>query len=144
MLLGALSAGTTTFSFLWRILNTDVAFVLIDLLSFLIRIWINDLTALTHSQSVSTSFFSLCPFSGIVLHLFHKKFEIAFPIYVLWLTIFWTLSKNFKELLIIYDAQIPRNDVRMTICEWWIVPITIRRLNFEAINAEVLQYTSII
>ena len=40
-------------------LKTDIAFVLIDLLSFPIRIWINDLIALTHSEKVLTSSFSL-------------------------------------------------------------------------------------
>ena len=63
MLLEALSAGPTTY-LLWIIdrvsvtpgsLNTYVVFVLIDLLSFLFRIWINDLTALTHFERVSTS-----------------------------------------------------------------------------------------
>jgi len=58
MLLGALSAVTTTY-LSWIVnrvsatsgsLNTDVAFVLIDLLSFPIRIWINVLTALKGYQ----------------------------------------------------------------------------------------------
>jgi hypothetical protein len=51
-------------------LNTDVTFVLIDLLSFLIRIWIYDLTALTHSESLSnSSFLVFHPFFGIVLQV---------------------------------------------------------------------------
>ena len=90
---------------------------------------------------MSTSYFLVCPFSGIVLHLFHKKFEFVFPIFWLWLTIFWT----FTEILIIYEAQIPHNDVASeNICEWGIVVRTMRMLSFEVINAEVLQYTSMI
>jgi len=39
-------------------LNIDVAFVLVDLSSYLILIGINDLTALAHSERVSLSSFS--------------------------------------------------------------------------------------
>jgi hypothetical protein len=67
--------------------------VLIDLLSFPIRIWLTDLTALTHSEMVSI--FSFCPFSGIVFHRVHQKFEFVFLIYGLWLTIFWTFKQGF-------------------------------------------------
>ena len=93
-------------------LNTDVTFVLIDLLSFLIRIWIYDLTALTHSESLSnSSFLVFHPFLGIILHRVHEKFEVVFPIYGLWLSIFWTFNKDFTEIVIVYDAQLPRNDM---------------------------------
>jgi hypothetical protein len=98
------------------------------------------------SKGVNLFFLSFCPFSGIVLHLFHKNFEFVFSILWLCLTIFWTFNKNFTEILIIYDVQIPRNDVASgTICEWWIVPRTIRKVfSFEVINAEVLQHMSMI
>lgn len=35
------------------------------------------------------------------------KFEVVFSIYEPWLTIFWTISKDFTEIFIVYDAQIP-------------------------------------
>ena len=103
-------------------LNTDVSFVLIDLLSFPIRIRINDPTTFTHSEGINLPFFSFCLFSDIVLHRVHQKFEVVFPIYGLWLTLFWTLSKDFTEIHIVYVAQIPHNDVGSGILfEWRIV-----------------------
>jgi hypothetical protein len=70
----------------------------------------------------------------------HEKFEVVFPIYGLWLSIVWTFNKDFTEILIVYDAQLPRNDMTSgTIFEWSIVAKTIRRFSLEAINAEVLQ-----
>ena len=80
------------------------------------------------------------PFFGIVLHRVHEKFEVVFPIYGLWLSIVWTFNKDFTEILIVYDAQLPRNNMTSgTIFEWSIVAKTIRWFSFEAINADVLQ-----
>ena len=42
-------------------------------------------------------FLSFCQFSGIVLHRVHKKFEVVFLIYGLWLTILCTFSKDFTK-----------------------------------------------
>ena len=52
-------------------------------------------------------FFSFCPFSGIVLHRVNQKFEVVFPIYGLWLTIFWTFSKDFKDILSLFCLNPP-------------------------------------
>ena len=57
-------------------------------------------------QSYSV-FFSFCPFFGIVLYRVHKKFEVVYPIYGLWLTVFWTFSKDFTKVLSVYDVKIP-------------------------------------
>lgn len=90
-------------------------------------------------------FFSFCPFSGIVLHRVHKKFEVVFPIYGLWLTIFRTFSKDFTIIPIVYDALIPRNDMASgTIFKWRIVVRQVGRFSFEISNAQVLQYMYII
>ena len=87
-------------------------------------------------KGINLLFFSFCPFSVIVLLGIHKKFEVVLPIYGLWLTIFWTFSKVFTNIRIIYDAQITGNDVASgTIFEWWIVANTIRRCSFEVINS---------
>jgi hypothetical protein len=48
-------------------------------------------------------------------------------------------------ILIVYGAQIPRNDVdNGTIFEWRVEARTIRRLIFEVINADVMENTFII
>ena len=94
-MLGGLSAATTSFSFLCR--------------------------ALPILKGCQPLFFSFYPFSGIVLHLFHKKFEFVFPIFLLWLTIFWTFSNDFTELFIFYDVQFPDNEWPTGLFEWRIV-----------------------
>jgi hypothetical protein len=49
-----------------------------------------------HSVPIEmVSIFSFCPFSGIVFHRVHQKFEFVFLIYGLWLTIFWTFKQGF-------------------------------------------------
>ena len=81
------------------------------------------------SERVSTSSFSRFVHFGTVLQRVHNKFEVVFPIYGLWLTIFWTFSKDFTHILNVYDAQIPHNDVASrTIIEWRNVARTIRSL----------------
>ena len=95
-------------------------------------------------KGINLLFFSLCLFSGIVLHRVHQKFQVVLPIYGPWFTIFNTFSKDFTAILIVYYAQISRNDVASrTIFEWQIMARTILRFSLEAINAEVLQYTFI-
>ena len=59
-------------------------------------------------NGINLLFFSFYPFSGIVIH---KKSEVVFTMYRLWLTIFWTFCKDFTEILTVYDAQIPCNNV---------------------------------
>jgi hypothetical protein len=88
--------------------------------------WHNSPLTYSHSDVITGDllrecqplFFSLCSFSGIILHLFHKKFEIAFPIYVLWLTIFWILSKNFKEVLSSFWAFHESEDYDLPLLYW--------------------------
>jgi hypothetical protein len=60
--------------------------------------------------------------------------------YALWITVFWTFSKDGSDILIVCDAHTPRNDmINGTIFEWRIVVGTIRRFSFEVINTDVLQ-----
>jgi hypothetical protein len=37
--------------------------------------------------------------------------EVVYPIYVLWITVFLTFSKDGTDIFIVCDAQIPRNDM---------------------------------
>jgi hypothetical protein len=86
-------------------LNTDVAFVRIDLLSFTIRIWTNDLTAINSFwKDMNFLFLSFCPFSDIVFHRVHKKLEVVFLNYGPWLTILWTFNKEFTKKFWILNA----------------------------------------
>lgn len=65
--------------------------------------------------------------------------------YVLWLTVFWTLSRYLKEIFNTNDARIPRNVViSWTIFEWRIVAKTIRWFSLELIDTEIVQYTPVV
>ena len=81
----------------WSV-NTDVVFVLTDLLSF------PDLNLKQRPNSfdpfwkdINLLFFLLCPFSGRVLNRVHRRYEVVCPIYELWVTIFWTFSKDLRK-----------------------------------------------
>lgn len=64
----------------------------------------------------------------MVLHRVNEKFKSVFVIYGLWITIIWTFSKEFTVIIIVYDAQIFRNDMASrTIFEWGIVTRNRRR-----------------
>lgn len=56
--------------------------------------------------------------------------------------ILWTFSKDYTEILIVYDAQIPRNDITSGTILYF--GLTNRRISFDVSNAEVLLYTIII
>jgi hypothetical protein len=58
-------------------LNTDVDFVLVYFFRLLVQIWINDLTAITHSERYQTPLFSFCPFSCIVSGVASVKSSLA-------------------------------------------------------------------